>query len=56
MLTSFPRLCLLAKVHDTIDFAWNILTTEMNSATDNPMIFQVGLLGVPLAMNRLFIC
>eukprot|EP01128_Nolandella_sp_AFSM9_P007338 TRINITY_DN3997_c0_g1_i1.p1 TRINITY_DN3997_c0_g1~~TRINITY_DN3997_c0_g1_i1.p1 ORF type:complete len:561 (-),score=105.55 TRINITY_DN3997_c0_g1_i1:56-1738(-) len=29
-------------VHDTIEFAWNIITTEMNSATDNPMIFQDG--------------
>ena len=27
-------------VHDTIDFVENILVTEMNSATDNPMIFS----------------
>lgn len=26
-------------VHDTIDFVKGILTTEMNSATDNPMVF-----------------
>ncbi len=25
--------------HDTIEFVKKILTTEMNSATDNPMIF-----------------
>lgn len=26
-------------VHDTIEFVRRILTTEMNSATDNPMVF-----------------
>ncbi|KAH7644813.1 histidine ammonia-lyase [Dermatophagoides farinae] len=26
-------------VHDTIDFVRNIITTEMNSATDNPLVF-----------------
>lgn len=26
-------------VHDTIDFVEGILTTEMNAATDNPMVF-----------------
>lgn len=26
-------------MHDTVDWVWNLLTTEMNSATDNPMIF-----------------
>ena len=26
-------------VHDTIDFVRGIITTEMNSATDNPLIF-----------------
>lgn len=26
-------------VHDTIDFVKNIITTELNSATDNPLIF-----------------
>ncbi|KAF2071747.1 hypothetical protein CYY_006932 [Polysphondylium violaceum] len=27
-------------VHDTIDFVEKIITTEMNSATDNPMVFS----------------
>eukprot|EP00035_Acanthoeca_spectabilis_P034329 m.28481 g.28481 ORF g.28481 m.28481 type:complete len:563 (-) comp6555_c0_seq2:2390-4078(-) len=26
-------------VHDTIDFVESVITTEMNSATDNPMVF-----------------
>lgn len=26
-------------VHDTIDFVRSIITTEMNSATDNPLVF-----------------
>jgi histidine ammonia-lyase len=26
-------------VHDTVEFVKNILQTEMNSATDNPMVF-----------------
>lgn len=26
-------------VHDTIDFVESVMTTEMNSATDNPMVF-----------------
>ena len=25
--------------HDTIDFVRRIITTEMNSATDNPIVF-----------------
>ena len=27
-------------VNDTINFCRNIITTEMNSATDNPMVFR----------------
>lgn len=26
--------------HDTIDFVYGVLTTELNSATDNPMVFM----------------
>ena len=32
-------------VHDTIDFVQGLLTTEMNSATDNPIVL-VSLLGL----------
>ena len=28
-------------VHDTIDFVSGVITTEMNSATDNPLVFAV---------------
>ena len=30
-------------VHDTVDWVESILETELNSATDNPMIFTVGI-------------
>ena len=42
LASSFPSLCNCPQVHgivhDTIDFVRGLITTEMNSATDNPIV------------------